>query len=259
MFLQEPRLAYPPQRIVSLVPSITELLYHLDLQQETVGITKFCIHPAEWFQSKTRVGGTKHIHADRIQSLQPDLIIANKEENVREQVASLAADYPVWLTDVTTLPDACAMIREIGSLTHRSQLAGTLAHSIEQSFAAYQPNQQRTAAYLIWREPYMTVGADTFIHDLMARAGLINVFAHLNRYPVITVTDIRNRQPDALLLSSEPYPFAEKHIQELKQALPHTAIHLVDGELFSWYGSRLQHTVPYFQQLNAALSASFGF
>ncbi|HNP54639.1 MAG TPA: helical backbone metal receptor, partial [Ferruginibacter sp.] len=175
-----------------------------------------------------------------------------------EQVEAIAARFPVWLTDVNNLTDACRMIRDIGSLTNRTQPAETLAHSIEQSFAGYQPLQRRKAVYLIWRDPYMTVGADTFIHDMLERAGWVNAFADLTRYPEITVTDIRNRQPDLLLLSSEPYPFANKHITKLKQDLPDTAIQLVDGEVFSWYGSRLRFSVPYFQQLNEGLSQQFG-
>ncbi|MDF2192561.1 helical backbone metal receptor [Paraflavitalea sp. CAU 1676] len=239
-----------PRRIVSIVPSQTELLWSLGLEAEVVGITKFCVHPEPWFRSKRRVGGTKNVHPDIVASLQPDLIIANKEENVREQVEALADRYPVWISDVNTLEDALSMIRSIGSLTGKADEASELAERITTGYSKLiaSPRPLRTA-YLIWKDPYMTVGHDTFIHDQLSRCGFLNVFGDRLRYPAITVDELRAAGCELLLLSSEPYPFKEKHIDELQSQLPDTRILLADGEYFSWYGSRLLHAPAYFSEL----------
>jgi ABC-type Fe3+-hydroxamate transport system substrate-binding protein len=235
-----PQLNFIPQRIISLVPSQTELLYSLQLDQQTVGITKFCIHPKEWHTVKTRIGGTKNINIDTIKKLQPDLIIANKEENVKEQIEMLATDYPVWVTDVNTVADALHMILDIGQLTGKSEAAASLVSNIKHQFSTivgvYPPIR---TAYLIWNNPYMTIGGDTFINDILKKAGLQNVFEKNIRYPQITVNDIKNSNCQLLLLSSEPYPFKQQHIASLQQYLPGVKMMLADGEMFSWYGSRM--------------------
>ncbi|RYY41203.1 MAG: cobalamin-binding protein [Chitinophagaceae bacterium] len=246
-------LTTPPRRIISLVPSLTELLYDLGLDAEVVGITKFCIHPESWFRSKTRVGGTKTVHIQQALALAPDLVLANKEENVRAQVEELARTVPTWVSDIANLDEAIAAIGAIGTLTHREEAARSLADRIRSGFAALPPLPARRprAGYLIWKDPYMSVGHNTFIHDLMERLGVENAFAGHSRYPEVTVEDLRSCT--LLLLSSEPYPFAQKHIDELRAQLPGTKILLVDGELFSWYGSRLLHTPAYFEELRQAL------
>lgn len=237
-----------PSRIVSLVPSQTELLSTLGLDEQVVGITKFCVHPHNWFRHKTRVGGTKTIHTHIIDSLQPDLILANKEENLKEQVDILAEKYPVWVSDVHDLDSALAMLEQFGFMTGTSEKANELIHAIKNGFSVLPSvKNQLPTAYLIWRNPYMTVGGDTFIHDMLNRCGLQNIFGHLTRYPSITVGDLKACQ--LLLLSSEPYPFKQQHIDELQAQLPHTTILLADGELFSWYGSRLLHAPAYFAAL----------
>lgn len=243
-----------PRRIISLVPSQTELLAALGLEDTVVGITKFCVHPESWFRSKTRIGGTKQVHADRVHALQPDLIIANKEENVREQVEELAKDYPVWVSDVNTLEDALHMIRAIGDITDKASGAAGLAQTIESRFS--QLNSLSPAvrtAYLIWKDPYMTIGHDTFIHHLLTRCGLTNVFADQTRYPAISIEALQEAECQLLLLSSEPYPFKQQHIDELRRHLPHTRILLADGEMFSWYGSRLLEAPAYFNSLLGSL------
>ena len=243
----------PPKRIVSLVPSQTELLASLGLEEEVVGITKFCVHPPHWFAQKTRVGGTKTIHMDRVHALQPDLVLANKEENLKEQVEELANTYPVFVTDVNTLDDAYSMIYSVGRLTGKEETAKDIVQGINQGFSMLRPNATRSVAYLIWKDPYMTVGGDTFIDDMLFYAGFTNVYSNQSRYPAITVDDLVERAPQILLLSSEPYPFKQKHVDELQQYLPKTKIILVDGEMFSWYGSRLLHAPAYFQHLQALL------
>jgi ABC-type Fe3+-hydroxamate transport system substrate-binding protein len=246
-----------PCRIVSLVPSQTELLYDLHLEEAVVGITKFCIHPTEWFRNKTRIGGTKNIDIPAIRILQPDLIIANKEENVQQQIEELALDFAVWVTDVNTLGDALRMIADIGQLTHKEKEAGEMVKKIEEVFVALKiPLPHIPAAYLIWKDPFMTVGADTFIHDMMLRAGFENVFAHQRRYPAVTMSELKASGCRVLLLSSEPYPFQQKHIDEFQNELEGIKIILVDGEFFSWYGSRLLPAASYFKQLNAVITGN---
>lgn len=242
-------LHQPARRIVSLVPSQTEVLYHLGLDAEVVGITKFCVHPLDWWRTKQRIGGTKDIHISRIQDLQPDLVIANKEENVQEQVAALWNDVPVYVSDVANLPEALGMIRDIGVLTGKAAAAQIICNSITTAFDFLKKPTAIKVAYLIWREPYMTVGSDTFIHQMLAAAGFENVFAAHTRYPAITVSDLQASGCDLVLLSSEPYPFKEKHLSELSGLLPGVPSLLVDGEMFSWFGTRLQYAPAYFQEV----------
>lgn len=249
------QLPEPAQRIISLVPSQTELLFHLGLDDETIGITKFCVHPPEWLRRKPLVGGTKQLKIDFIRSLDPDLILANKEENVQAQIEALAKEFPVWVSDVANLADNHHMISTIGSFTQREEKAAQLIAEIDHRFNHLKPLQAApTAAYLIWKEPYMTVGGDTFIHHLLQACGFQNLYANDQRYPTITVEELRQKDCEFLLLSSEPFPFSHKHQLELQYQLPNTRIVLVDGEMFSWYGSRLLLAVPYFEQLILSLS-----
>jgi ABC-type Fe3+-hydroxamate transport system substrate-binding protein len=242
-----------PTRIISLVPSQTELLSSLGLDEQVVGITKFCIHPDAWFRSKPRIGGTKAIDPARIDALQPDLIIANKEENDKHQVEALAARYPVWVSDIKTLANALTMIRSVGTLTGKETKAVDLANEIDTRFQTLTtPPKTISAAYLIWYRPWMAAGGDTFIHQMLRYCGFDNVFADRERYPQIDTSDLNALTgiPDlTILLSSEPYPFRQRHIDEIKQTLPHAKVLLVDGEFFSWYGSRLLHAPAYFRQL----------
>lgn len=239
-----------PQLIISLVPSQTELLYDLGLTEEVIGITKFCIHPNEWFHSKTRVGGTKQLNMDIIHQLRPDLIIANKEENVKEQIEELEKHYPVWVSDVNNLKDAYEMIEQIGSMINKQQAAKEIIGQIKEKFAQLEThNSKLSTCYLIWQNPYMAAGGDTFIHSMLEAAGFRNIYADKTRYPEITIDELRTANRQLLLLSSEPYPFKEKHIHELQNLIPNAKIILTDGEMFSWYGSRLLKSPAYFKQL----------
>lgn len=239
-----------PQRIVSLVPSQTELLYDLGLEDEVLGITKFCVHPGSWFHHKKRVGGTKTVKTDLVSSLQPDLIIAGKEETIKEQVEALREIAPVWISDVTDLEKALNMIECIGLITGKQEKAFNIITTIQTGFNRLLPaNRKHRTAYLIWKDPYMTVGGDTFIHDMLNRSGFENVFALQKRYPETTAAMLKAAGTELVLLSSEPYPFQQKHLAALQKELPGTAIVLVDGEMFSWYGSRMQYAAAYLQQL----------
>ncbi len=242
-------LPYLPQRIVSLVPSQTELLFDLGLGERVVGVTKFCLHPARAVGGVTRVGGTKQFRFDVIDRLRPDLILGNKEENYREGIERLAAQYPVWMSDIYTLADALAMIHTVGALTGTVDKATSLAETIRTAFVNVLPARPVRVAYFIWRNPWMVAGSNTFIDEMLKHCGFTNVFGHLPRYPEVTEAQLREAQPDCLLLSSEPYPFAEKHREELQRVCPGVKVRLVDGELFSWYGSRLLHTPPYLTSL----------
>lgn len=242
-----------PSRVVSLVPSQTELLYHLGLTEHVIGITKFCVHPKAWQQTKTRIGGTKTVDIKKVKLLNPDLILANKEENVKEQVEELMKDFPVWVSDVNSLENACEMMTSIGHLTGKTTESQTLVDNIQQRFAQYLLTDSFRAAYLIWKQPFMTAGGDTFINDMMKKAGFENVFARKKRYPVVTLDDLHAADCRLVLLSSEPYPFKQKHVDELQLLLPHKKILLVDGEMFSWYGSRLLQAPDYFQRLQERL------
>lgn len=241
---------FPPKRIVSLVPSQTELLHYLGLEEEVIGITKFCVHPQIWFSNKNRVGGTKNVDIEKIKSLQPDLIIANKEENVKEQIEQLQTVAPVWISDVNNFGDAISMIRSIGGLIAKETATEKLITEIELAFSKLQTtNYKLQTAYLIWRKPYMTIGGDTFISDMLRKCGLQNVFESENRYPEISVEAIKERGAKLILLSSEPYPFKEKHLEEIKLQIPGIKILMVDGEMFSWYGSRMIYAAQYFKEL----------
>lgn len=245
---------FPPRKIVSVVPSQTELLFDLGLDKEVVGITKFCIHPQKWFREKRRVGGTKQLHSNTIKELKPDLIIANKEENDEEQIKALAKLYPVWISDIKTLPDALDMIRSIGEITGRASAADAIVKGINDAFSGIDPSSGRRIAYFIWRKPYMVAAGDTFINDLLSRAGFQNVFSRLSRYPEVELAEINNLDCDYLFLSSEPYPFQEKHIEEFSSVINASKPVLVDGEMFSWYGSRLLKAAEYIQDLKERLS-----
>ncbi len=245
----------PPKRIVSVVPSQTELLHYLGIEEQVVGITKFCVHPQDWFNSKQRVGGTKQLDIATITSLQPDLIIANKEENLQFQIEALAKQYPVWISDVSDMASALEMIKTIGSITGKEQAAISLVDAITIAFKRIEkPLLAIPAAYLIWNEPFMTIGGDTFIHDMLQHCGLYNVFENETRYPVVSLDTLADKGVELILLSSEPFPFKAKHVHFIKSFFKDAgkkvpAILIVDGEMFSWYGSRMLQAGQYFFEL----------
>jgi ABC-type Fe3+-hydroxamate transport system substrate-binding protein len=242
-------ISYPPQRIVSLVPSQTELLFYLGLSESIVGITKFCVHPAEWFKTKSKVGGTKNFRFDVIDQLKPDLIIGNKEENYVEGITELEKKYPVWMSDISMFEDALNMMEGIGQLTGRETEAAKLISEIKTSFVGLRLRPTLKVLYLIWKSPWMAAGKNTFIDDMLSKMGVENILTE-SRYPTISESQLQQLQPDVVMLSSEPFPFNQKHIQELQIALPKTKVILVDGELFSWYGNRILKAPDYFNSLD---------
>lgn len=244
-----------PRRVISLVPSQTELICDLDRSDCLVGITRYCIHPKEALNAIPIVGGTKKINRKTIDALNPDLIIGNKEENVREEIECLAADYPVWISDVRDINTAYDMMHGIGCLLNAEAESNEIVKVIRQSFATLPEIQKKQrAAYLIWRKPYMVAGGDTFIQPMLELCGFENVFSHHpHRYPAVTVDELVAAAPEILLLSSEPFPFQDKHIEECQERLPDTRIELVDGEIFSWFGSRIRLAADYFRSLRQIL------
>jgi len=244
-----------PRRIVSLVPSQTELLAHLGLKDEVVGITRFCERPEGWRSDKTIVGGTKQVDMDTVRDLDPDLILANHEENTADDVEALGAIAPVYVTEVKTVSEAFDMIRTVGTLTDASDKTSTLVGKIISRFEALSDFSPLRAAYLIWREPYMTVGGDTFIHDIMQWGGFENIYGDQTRYPEVTPKALAERDLDVVLCSSEPFPFHKKDTftADLRDALLDIPVEVVDGQPFSWYGPRLLDTPAYLTELRERL------
>ena len=241
---------FPPERIVSLVPSQTELLFDLGLRENVVGVTKFCIYPAEARTKATVIGGTKNFNFEKIAALKPDLIIGNKEENYQAGIEQLAADYPVWLSDISNLPEALDMIRRVGLIAGAREKAAIMAAEIVAAFEALTINTTLvSAAYFIWRKPFMAAATGTFIDNMLHRAGFVNAFADYSRYPEVSAEQLAAANPARILLSSEPYPFGNKHIAEFREICPDAKVEIVDGELFSWYGSRLLKSAAYFSRL----------
>lgn len=251
---RELQIVKHPQRIVSLCPSQTETLIRLGAP--VVGRTRYCIHPHARLSSIAVVGGTKQIDFAAVDRLQPDLILAEKEENRREDVERLDAQYPVFVTDIRTQQAAVRMITSVGTLTGYASQAAAMRTDIEERWQVLPcVAQPLRVLYLIWRKPWMTVGADTYIHSVLTRLGLVNVAAQLSsRYPVLEAAQFLELAPDLILLSSEPYPFAEKHRAEISgfSAAP---TQLVDGEMFSWYGARMIEAAPYLTRWLQSLGA----
>lgn len=239
---------FPPKRIVSLCPGITDTLFALDLEEKIVGRTRFCIYPKGIVENVPAVAGTKDIKLEAIQDVRPDLIIVEKEENTKEIVEQLEKFFPVYVAEVQSVYDAYVMIEEIGTLTDRDAAAAKLINSIQHQFASLPKASSKRIGYVIWRKPYMVVGKDTYINSLLEKMGFVNPFTEAEgRYPAITADDFQNAKLDYVLLASEPFPFKEKHFKEFMDMMPETEPVLVDGEMF-WYGPRMLEAAAYFQQ-----------
>ncbi|WP_452225992.1 ABC transporter substrate-binding protein [Lacinutrix cladophorae] len=244
-----------PKRIISLVPSQTELLYDLGLKTSIIGITKFCVHPIHLIKTKTIVGGTKQINLEKIKALQPDIILCNKEENTKEIVAACNKICSVHVSNIESILDCITMINQYGEIFKKEKEALVISEKIKTNLKDFQSfiKEKNTlkAAYFIWKNPFMVAGKNTFIHYLLALNKFENVYADLGRYPEINLKQQEN--VDVVFLSSEPYPFKEKHIEELQAYYTNAKILLVDGEMFSWYGSRLIKSFSYFKLLHQNL------
>lgn len=234
--------------IVSLVPSLTELLFDLDLDDQIRGRTRFCIHPEKKVSKVPIVGGTKNPNLEKILEIAPDLIIASREENRKEDIEILEESCDILLTDISSVEDALLVMYEIGKCTDREEKAALLIDKIRDEMEQIPDEPVQRVAYFIWRDPWMTIGHDTYIHSVLNLWNLENVYGMDSRYPKTSLNELSEKNPDWILLSSEPYPFKEKHQKEIEKVYPGARVLLVDGEWFSWYGSRM---LPSFRKLNA--------
>lgn len=254
------RLEAPPQRIVSLVPSQTELLVDLGLRNQLMGITKFCIHPKGLLTPELNIGGTKQLKLEKIAALHPDLIIGNKEENTQSEIEWLRERFPVWMSDIYSMDDTLEMIQQIGLITNKVDAANNIKLEIELQFKNLNRDinirePKKNVVYLIWNNPIMSAGSNTFIDAILQRIGLTNCVME-SRYPILSEIELVEINPEILLLSTEPFPFGVKHIEHFQNILPNTTIKIVDGEFFSWYGSRLLYAPSYFTTLLKDLNTS---
>ncbi len=242
-----------PKRIVSLVPSQTELLVDLGLKNSIQGITKFCVHPGNLRKEKKVVGGTKKVSLDKIAALSPDIILCNKEENTQEMVQSLSKIAPVHVSDIKSLDDTYHLIEQYGSIFNVAQSARDLVTKIrnrsEDFISKIGTGTTKNCMYLIWKNPFMAAGKDTFIDHLLMLNGFTNAIG-IDRYPEVTENELGG--VDYIFLSSEPFPFKQEHIIELQEKT-NAQVVLVDGEYFSWYGSRLLGAFDYFEKLQKQL------
>jgi ABC-type Fe3+-hydroxamate transport system substrate-binding protein len=244
-----------PKRIISLVPSQSEFLWQIGAEPELVGITKFCIHPEKMFGSVQKVGGTKKLSLEKIRQLNPDLIIGNKEENDRSQIEMLQKEFPVWMSDICTFENAFKMMEDLGVILERESEARSMVTSIKESLSRIKNIfSKQTVAYFIWNEPYMFAAKDTFIDHVLNHIGLENALSHLKRYPQLSSEGLQGLEPDYCFLSSEPFPFKEEHVKKLQEKLPEAKIRIVDGEVFSWYGSRMLHLKKYIEELHTGIT-----
>lgn len=239
-----------PKRIISLVPSQSEFLWDIGLGQNLIGITKFCVHPQIMYKSIARVGGTKDLDLNKIRALQPDLIIGNKEENDEHQIKSLQKEFHVWVSDIYNFEDAFEMMLELGKMLAAEAKSLEIIEKIKNTLPHIKNSLKDTSvAYFIWNKPYMLAAKNTFIDFVLNEVGLKNVVKDLERYPEVDEETIKRLNPQLVFLSSEPFPFKQKHMQELKNILPQSKILIVDGEMFSWYGSRLLFLANYLKKL----------
>jgi len=237
-----------PQRIISLVPSQTEFLIAIGLKDRLVGITKYCIHPAELVNDIPQIGGTKNPDTAKIKTLKPDLIIGNKEENRKEDIDAVSKEFPVWLSDIANLEDSYDMMLKLGIICDCKIGSEQIVAQIKSKWDTITSSEIKEVLYFIWRKPYMLAGNDTFINSILQKIGFKNLIDQA-RYPDLDEVALKKLEPELVLLSSEPYPFKEKHLKEFEKLFPKAEIKIVDGEIFSWFGSRQIHCPNYIKDL----------
>ena len=224
------------QRIVSLVPSLTSLCCDLGLGNGIIGKTRYCPNDPRLSKECKEIGGTKKFDIQAILELRPDLIIANKEENPKDAIVELKEYFNVYISEIKNLSDNQRTISDISKKFYQNLNSN---------------NSKYRICYLIWKNPIMSVGGDTFIHSMIEAAGWINVCSDMLRYPALTIEEIAQKDPDILLLSDEPYPFASKD----QAYFPFPSV-LVDAKAFSWYGSKIISSFDYFFSLRNQIKES---
>ena len=247
-------LAAPARRIVSLIPSVTEILFSLEAGDRVAGVTKFCSEPADGVKTKAKVGGPKNPRRDIILGLATDLVVASVEENHRADVEALrAAGVPVFVTFPRTVREGIQLIRDLGVLAGNPERAEFIATSCEEAVAAVERvngGQARVRVFCpIWRRPYMTINADTYVDSVLRTCGGENIFRDRpERYPTVSLTEVAALRPDIVLLPDEPFPFGRNHLEDFRGLPDVPAIctgHLrfVDGKILSWYGPRIAQSL----------------
>lgn len=246
------------RRIVSLVPSLTEALFALGLGERVVGVTDWCVHPAEAVAGVPKVGGTKNPSLQRIAELRPELIIANQEENRRRDVERLRErGFAVWVTYPRTVRDGVELLAELALLGASPEARRRVVEPVQRAYEAARSRRRAITRVFcpIWKEPWMAVGGDTYADDLLRLCGGENVFGDRGerRYPIVREDEIVAAQPEVILLPDEPYAFGPRDLAELCE-LPVPAargrrIHLVDGTLVSWYGPRIGQAIQTLEAL----------
>jgi len=241
------------ERIISLVPSISETLFYLGLGEKLVGITKWCKHPASEVVNKIKIGGVIGIDIGKIKELQPDLVFAVKEENDKDEINELAKITNIYVGEINNLSDAYNQIIDIGILTGVVEKSEKLVKDIKADFSELSIFNNKTCAYLVWNKPLMLVGGNTFINNVLENCGLINVFNDRISYPEVTIDEINESNPEIIFLCSEPFEFKEEHKEDFEKHFPNKKVLLVDGEIFTWYGSHLLKTKEYCQNVKEIL------
>ncbi len=245
-------------RIISLVPSQTELLHDLGLEDQVVGITKFCVHPYHYKSTKLIVGGTKQIKIDKIKDLNPDIILCNKEENTKEIVEACRSICEVHVSELYNIQDTLELIRYYGERFNTRIRAVNICEKINRNLSDFKiyikDKPIIKVAYFIWRNPWMVAAKGTFIQHLLELNKFENIYANLERYPEVDINKIQQEgDPEVVMLSSEPYPFKDEHAFEIGRVAHHPKTIFVDGEYFSWYGSRLIKAFDYFKSIRKRL------
>lgn len=251
-------LSETPKRIISLVPSQTELLVDLGLESNIVGVTKFCVHPNHIKKTKEVIGGTKQINIDKIKSLNPDIILCNKEENTKDIVEACEQICATHVSDIFNIEDSLELINQYGTIFNKKDEALKIVNFIRkeandfESFIKGKPILK--VAYFIWKNPWMVAANNTFINYILELNHFKNVYDTQNRYPEIVMENSGvSEEVDVVLLSSEPFPFKNSHRKDVQTFYPNANVILADGEMFSWYGSRLTKAFAYFKSLRLNL------
>lgn len=252
---REIQIADKLNSIVSLVPSLTELLFFFKMDDKITGITDFCVHPADKTEKIIKVGGPLNFSIEKIKALKPDLIVASKSENNKQKILELAKNFPVFISDVKNLEDAYKLIEKLGNICNQTELAQNLTQNLASGFDRLSTPLAVSAVYLVWEKPYIVAGNETFIHDILKNIGIDNSFVHLKGYQKIIGKQLSEIKADILLLPSEPYAFDKSHIEHYKKLLPDSKILLVDGQLFCWYGNRLLLAINYLKNLKSLIKS----
>jgi len=254
---REVNIPFPPKRIISAVPSTTELLFDLGLEGKVISRTKFCKYPKGKIEKLPNIGVTKNLYIDKINLLNPDLILVNEEENYKAEVEALMDDFPVYVSKIRNYEEALQNILNIGKITGTKPKAFEITNKIRAGFAKIPKSKKPLKVlYLVWRKPFMGVGKNSFINSMLEMCRFENVLSDLQeRYPKLSEDTIKELNPDLVLLSSEPYPFGEMHIKEVRDTFPNAKIELVDGEMFSWHESHMLQATDYFINLIKKIKA----